>query len=169
MGGPDKFLNAFRAIAHTAAGIWLGGIIVIAIVAQATFSEMRNSGVERPNAVAGQVMARNFGRFNVVQISCAAALLLWQGAELALRRRGPREWFRFSLIVVATGLLAYHVVVLTPKIVDFQPLLAQPDAEEAIRAAFQEFHRTAVRVSQALLVIVATITIEMALPLSRRT
>ncbi|HKQ50046.1 MAG TPA: DUF4149 domain-containing protein [Phycisphaerae bacterium] len=161
-------MNVIRALAHTAAGIWLGGIIVIAIVAQTTFSEMRNSGVERPNAVAGQVMARNFGRFNVVQISCAAALLLWQGAALAHRRQGPRDWFRISLIVLATGLLAYHVALLTPKIVDFQPLLARPDAEEAIRAAFQEFHRTAVRVSQALLVVVAAITIEMALPLARR-
>lgn len=168
MGGPDKFLNAFRALAHTAAGIWLGGILVIAIVAQTTFGVMRTTGVEKPDMIAGQVMARNFGRFDVVQICCAATLLMWQTVSLAFRRRGPREWLRLSLIAAAAGLLAYQVTVLTPKIVNLQPLLAQADAEEAVRAVFRDFHQTAVRLSQALFVIVAAVMIEMSFPLSRR-
>jgi hypothetical protein len=168
MGGPDKFLNAFRALAHTAAGIWLGGIIAIAIVAQTTFGVIRTTGVEKPDMIAGQVMARNFGRLDVVQICCAATLLMWQTVSLAFRRRGARDWLRLSLICAAAGLLAYQVAVLTPKIVNLQPLLAQENAEEAVRSVFQDFHRSAVRVSQTLLVIVAAVMIEMALPLQRR-
>lgn len=158
------FMNLLRALAQTAAGVWLGGIIVIAIVAQTTFGVMRTTDIEKPDAIAGQVMARNFGRFDVVQICCALTLLTWQLASLATQNRGPRNWLRFGLIVIAAGLLTYNVAVLTPKIIDMQPLLAQPDVETAVHAAFQDFHNSAVRVSQAMLFIVLFITIEMAWP-----
>lgn len=165
MGGPDMLMNLFRALAHTAAGVWLGGIIVIAIVAQTTFSVMRTTNVDKPNAIAGEVMARNFSRFDIVQICCAATLLAWQVVSLAAQNRGPRDWMRFTLIAVAGGLLAYNVAVLTPKIIEIQPLLARADSEEAIHAAFHDFHHTAVRVSQAMLFVILYITIEMAWPI----
>ncbi len=158
------FMNLFRALAHTAGGVWLGGIIVVAIVAQTTFGVMRTTDVEKPDAIAGQVMAKNFGRFDVVQICCAATLLSWQVVSLATQNRSPRSWLRFGLIVIAGGLLTYNVAVLTPKIIDMQPLLARPDAEKAIRAAFQDFHNTAVRVSQTMLFVLLFITIEMGWP-----
>src|SRR5262245_32536082 len=118
MGGPHKLLILFRALAHTAAGIWLGGIIVIAIVAQTTFGVMRTTDVEKPDSVAGQVMARNFGRFNVVQSTCAAILVTWQIVSLGFCGRSVREWLRLSIIVAAAGLLAYEVAVVSPKIVN---------------------------------------------------
>ena len=164
MGKSNRIMNVFRAVAHTTTGIWLGGIIVIAIVAQTTFGEMRKTGVDTPNAVAGQVMARNFIRFEVVQVCCAATLLAWQVASLIAGHRSVRDWLRVVCIAGAAALLVYHGLVLTPKIADLQPILAQPDADAAIRTVFAKFHTTAVRVSQAMLFLLACIMIEMALP-----
>lgn len=149
-----------RAIAATAGGIWLGGMILIAIVAQTTFSEMRHTGIAQPNAVAGRVMARNFARFDTVQIACAGVLLAGQALLLTIDRRSARVWARLALTVAACALLGYSVGVLTPGIVDLQSSVAESDA--AAKAVFDRFHATAVRIAKANLLIVFVVSLDLA-------
>ena len=59
-------MKLFQAIATTAGGVWLGGMVLMAIVASTTFGVMRTTGVEHPDSIAGQVMAKNFARFDTV-------------------------------------------------------------------------------------------------------
>lgn len=158
------FMSLFRAIAQAAAGVWLGGMILIAIVAQTTFGVMRTTGVDRPNAVAGQVMARNFLRFDRVQLVCVCVLVAWQAAALILRPPAARDVVRSLLIVAAAGLFLYSSQTLTPRILDLQPVMAAADPDAAMTERFDEFHETAVRIAQVNLVLVLFITIEMALP-----
>lgn len=156
-------LRTLRALAHTAAGVWLGGMVMLAIVAPTTFGVMRTTGVDNPNAIAGQVMAKNFVRFDKVQMSCAAVLLIWTATTI-LRKPDTRDWVRAALTAAAAGLMLYSTWMLTPQILDLQPILAGPDPDTAMRAAFDQFHATSVRISQALLALLVIVNLEMALP-----
>lgn len=158
------FMTIVRAIAQTAAGIWLGAIVMMAIVAPTTFSVMRTVDVDRPNTIAGKVMAKNFFRFDKVQIACAAVIVAWQLASLSMGRRTTRDKVRTGIIVVASGLMLYSAMVMTPKIANMQADIASPDAEAAVKAAFDAFHATAVRIVQAVMVLVLILNIEMAMP-----
>jgi len=161
-------VSLLRAIGAVAAGVWLGGIIVIAIVAQTTFRVMPTTGVAQPNAVAGQVMARTFGRFDVVQMICCGLLLATQIAFVCLVGGMARDWLRLAILLGAAGLLAYNVFVLTPKITNLQPLLQASDPEAAIKTVFAGFHDTAVRNSKILLVMVLALAVELASPRGTR-
>lgn len=161
-------MNLLRAVACTAAGVWLGAIIVIAIVAQTTFAVMPTTGVDRPNTVAGQVMARNFARFDSVQVACGGILALWQALELAAGRRARRDLARAVLIIAASVTMLVGVFVMTPKITNLQPLMSAADSESAVKTAFADFHRTAVRLSQATMFLVLVIALEMAWPRQQR-
>lgn len=161
--------TVFRAIAIVAGGVWLGGMIVIgAIVAPTTFGVMRTLDVDHPNALAGQIMARNFARFDNVQLTCAAILLAWQILHMIAGGKTRRDWFRLALIVAAAGLLAYSVGVITPRILDLQPALTAADPEAAMRAHFDEIHNSAVRVAQAILFCVFVVVMEMTIPMNAR-
>lgn len=155
-------MRLVRALSHTAAGIWLGGLVVLAIVAPTTFSVMRETGVDQPNAIAGQVMAKNFLRFDLVQLICGIVLLGGLLMLLAIGPRRMRDWLRIAAAGAAVLLMLYSTMVMTPQILNLQPLLAEPDADAAVRAAFEAFHSTAVRVSQALLLLLLLINLEMA-------
>lgn len=155
-------LDLLRALAAAAAGVWLGGMIVIAVVAQTTFSEMRGIGVDRPDWIAGQVMARNFAKFDTIQMVCAALLLTWQAVVLVAGERGTSQWLRLAAILLASGLLVYSVTVLTPKILYLQSWAGQPEADAKARLLFDDFHRSAVRVSMMNLVLVTAILFSLA-------
>ncbi len=160
--------TVLRAIAIIAGGVWIGGLVVLgAIVAPTTFRVMRTLDVENPNALAGQIMAKNFARFDYVQIACAVALLGWQIVHMVSGGNGRRDWFRFALIIAAVGLLAYSVGVITPEILDMQPLLRSADPDAAVRAHFDAIHGTSVRVAQAMLFCVFVTVMEMTIPLKR--
>lgn len=149
--------SILRAIAIAAAGVWLGGMILIAIVAQTTFQTMRTTGVEHPDAVAGQIMAKNFTRFDKVQMACASVLFGSQLLQLAAGRRTWMDWFRFGLTLAAACVLAYSGAVLTPKIAGLQSAVAGADADAAVRAVFDDFHESAVRLSKINLCLVAVL------------
>lgn len=153
-----------RAIAQTAAGIWLGAIVMMAIVAPTTFSVMRTVDVDRPNTIAGKVMAKNFSRFDKVQISCAAVIIAWQLASLSMGRRTTRDKMRMGIILVAAGLMLYSAMVMTPSITFRQADLAVGAPDSAVKAAFDAFHAAAVRIAQAVMVLVLILNIEMAMP-----
>lgn len=157
------FMTIVRAIAQTAAGIWLGAIVMMAIVAPTTFSVMRTVEVDRPNTIAGKVMAKNFSRFDKVQIACASVIAIWQIASLLMGRRTTRDKVRTGVILGAAGLMLYSATVMTPKIANMQADISAPDAEAAVKAAFDAFHATAVRVAQAVMVLVLILNIEMAM------
>ena len=157
-------MKLFQAIATTAGGVWLGGMVLMAIVASTTFGVMRTTGVEHPDSIAGQVMAKNFARFDTVQMTCAGVLVAWQIVHMAFGGRHGRDWLRLGLIVAAAGLLAYSVRVLTPQITDLQPALQSADPDVAMKAAFDKFHSTAVRISKINLILLLVIVVEMALP-----
>ena len=157
-----------RAIAQTSAGIWLGAIVMMAIVAPTTFSVMRTVNVDRPNEIAGKVMAKNFSRFDKVQIACAAVIIAWQCASLSMGRRKTRDKVRTGMIVAAAVLMLYSAMVMTPKIANMQSDIAAPDTEAAVKAAFDAFHATAVRITQAVMVLVLILNIEMAMPQHER-
>lgn len=152
----------FQALACAAAGIWLGGMILMAIVAQTTFSVIRTTDVERPNAVAGRVMATNFKRFDVVQIVCAATVAAWAMSRLLRRTRRRRDGIRAGLVIAACGILAYNAGVMTPRIESMQGDVAGADADARVKAAFDSYHATAVRLAQANLMLVLALTLEIA-------
>lgn len=157
-------MKVFRAIAHTAAGIWLGAIVMMAIVAPTTFSTMRTIGVEQPNTIAGKVMAKNFSRFDKVQMACGGVLVAWQLASLAQGRRNSRDLARTLILALAVALMLYSAMVMTPQIANMQADITAPDAEAAVKAAFDSFHTTAVRIAQIVMVLVLALNLEMSLP-----
>jgi len=160
-------MNVARAVAAAAAAVWLGTLLIMgAVVAPTTFGMMRESGIANPNTVAGQIMAKNFAKADRIELACAAVVLAWQIVSMLIGPRARRDGFRLILIIAAAGLVLY-LATLTPKIADFQPALAsaRPDAE--VRAVFQHFHKTAVRVAQIELFLVLVLVMEMALPARR--
>lgn len=157
-------MRAFRMLATTAAGVWLGGMILMPFVAAITFGEMRETGVAQPDSIAGQVMARNFQRFDRIQLICAGVLLAWQIAHLATAGRRMGDWLRLLLILMASGLLVYGVFVVTPRILSPQPEVARPDGELAAKAVFGDFHAAAVRIAKINLALVAAIALSLAWP-----
>ncbi|MFQ5422970.1 MAG: DUF4149 domain-containing protein [Phycisphaerae bacterium] len=162
-------LNVVRAVAAAAAAVWLGTLLIMgAVVAPTTFGMMRESGIANPNTVAGHIMAKNFAKADRIELACAAVVVAWQIVSMLIGPRARRDWFRLILIVVAAALVLY-LATLTPKIADFQPALssARPDVE--VRAAFQQFHKAAVRVAQVELFLVLVLVMEMALPTRRAT
>jgi len=152
----------FQALACAAAGTWLGGMILIAIVAQTTFSVMRTTGVSQPNAIAGRVMASNFKRFDKVQIVCAVPVVAWAMARVMSRTQRRRDWIRVALVAAACAILAYNAGVMTPRIESMQGDVAGADADAKVKAAFDSYHATAVRLAQANLVIVLALALEIA-------
>ncbi|MBX3395101.1 MAG: DUF4149 domain-containing protein [Phycisphaerae bacterium] len=161
MGGTELARGIMRSFATTAAGAWLGGMILIAIVAQTTFSEMRATGVEQPNAIAGRVMAKNFVRFDTVQWVLAGTLVVAQIGRIALGERSGVEWLRMVLCLGATGVLAYGALYLTPQIVNMQATAAAPDPDAAVRSIFESFHQTSVRLAKLNLVVVFAIVLSL--------
>ena len=164
MGGPDMLIKAMRALAMTAAGAWLGGLTLIAVVAQSTFVTMRTTGVARPDAISGQVMAPTFVRFEWMQGIFAGTILLWASSRLFSASRTRRDLVRMGMIVAAAGLLGYASQVLTPKIVQLQPLLRSQTPEGEIKKQFDEFHSASVQSSMILIVLVLALCLEMAWP-----
>lgn len=151
-----------RSFATTAAGVWLGAMILIAIVAQTTFSEMRQTGVSQPNAVAGRIMAKNFSKFDRIQWVCAALLVGSQVGRIALGERSKAEWVRLALMAGAASLFLYSAMELTPQIVNLQSEVAGVDAEAAAKAAFDSFHESSVRIAKINLVLVLAIVLSLA-------
>ncbi len=157
-----------RTLATAAGGVWLGGMVVIAVVASTTFGVMRTTDVPHPNTIAGKVMAKNFERFDRVQLVCGGVLGVWQLAALLTGQRHKRDIVRATLIAVAIALMLVSVLHMTPKIVALQPTLITGESDAAVKAAFDDFHQTAVRLSQASLLVVLTIVLEMAWPQGKK-
>ena len=57
--------------------------------------------------------------------------------------------------------------VITPEILDMQPLLRSADPDAAVRAHFDAIHGTSVRVAQAMLFCVFVTVMEMTIPMKR--
>ena len=158
----SKLLHALGTLA---AGVWLGAMVLIAVVAQTTFETMRTLGVSSPDALAGKIMAANFTRYDKVQGVCAAVLFVTQIIAPLLRLRfSVRDRFRLSAILAACILFAYGALVLTPQIKQLQGPLDTSGTEDGIRAVFDQFHKSAVMLSKLNLALLALIVIEMAWP-----
>jgi len=158
----SKLLHALGTLA---AGVWLGAMVLIAVVAQTTFETMRTLGVSGPDALAGKIMAANFTRYDKVQGICAAVLLVTQIVAPVLRLRfSGRDRIRISFIIGACILYAYSALVLTPQIKQLQGPVDPSGVEDGIRAVFEQFHKSAVMLSKINLVLLALIVLEMAWP-----
>lgn len=154
-----------HALGTMAAGVWLGAMILIAVVAQTTFETMRTLGVASPDALAGKIMAANFTRYDKVQLICASVLLVSQLLAPILRLRfSVRDRLRLSAIIAACVIFAYGAFVLTPQIKQLQGPIDPSGADDGIRAVFDQFHKSAVMLSKLNLVILALIVLEMAWP-----
>lgn len=154
-----------HAIGTMAAGVWLGAMILIAVVAQTTFQTTRTLGVATPDALAGKIMAANFTRYDKVQGICAAVLVVTQIAAPILRLRfAPRDRFRLGAIFMACIFFVYGAMVLTPQIKQLQGPIDSSGVDDAIRATFDQFHKSAVMLSKINLAILALIMLEMAWP-----
>ncbi|MEK6643434.1 MAG: DUF4149 domain-containing protein [Planctomycetota bacterium] len=157
-------LRLLRTLATAAAGVWLGGMIVIAIVASTTFGVMRTTDVARPNTIAGQVKAKNFARFDRVQLVCGGLLASWQVASFLSGQRSRRDVMRSVLIALAVTQMLVSALHMTPKIASMQPALGAADSEVVVKAAFDDFHKSAVLLSQATMLIVLAVLLEMTWP-----
>ena len=158
----NKLLHALGTMA---AGVWLGAMILIAVVAQTTFQTARTLGIASPDALAGKIMAANFTRYDKVQGICAAVLVVTQIVAPILRLRfSPRDRFRLCAIFAACIFFVYGAMVLTPQIQQLQGPIDSSGVDDAIRATFDQFHKSAVMLSKINLVILALIVLEMAWP-----
>lgn len=143
-------------LATLAAGVWLGGMILVAIAAQSTFVVLNaEDHIAQPNAVAGRVMAPTFSKFDKVQLICAAVLLFGTGVSAVLARRKLGPVLRLIAVGVATGFLIYSVQFLSPQILDMQSDIAGAKTDSEIRAAFDQFHDSAVMISKINLALVS--------------
>ena len=158
----SKFLHALGTLS---AGVWLGAMVLIAVVAQTTFETTRTLGVASPEALAGKIMAANFTRYDKVQGICAAVLLVTQLiAPITRLRFSARDRIRIGFILGACILFAYSALVLTPQIKQLQGPIDSSGAEDGIRAVFDQFHKSAVLLSKINLILLAVIVLEMAWP-----
>lgn len=154
-----------HALGTMAAGAWLGAMILIAVVAQTTFETMRTLGVAGPDELAGKIMAANFTRYDKVQGICAVVLVVTQIVAPILRLRfSPRDRVRLGAIFAACIFFAYGAMVLTPQIKQLQGPIDSSGVDDAIKATFDQFHKSAVMLSKINLVILALIVLEMAWP-----
>ncbi len=149
-----RFLHTLSIIA---AGIWLGGMIVIALVAMNTFRTMRTIYVANPDAAAGQIMAGNFEYFDTVQLACAAVLVIGTGISALVSRRKFGPLTRLILSLIATGALIYSVQFITPKIEAMQHTVATADAESQVKQTFDEIHESAVMISKLNLALIGLV------------
>ena len=162
----------FHALGALAAGVWLGAMVLIAVVAQTTFETMRTLGVAGPDVLSGKIMAANFSRYDKVQGICAGVLIVTQLLTPIMRLRfSMRDRLRLSAIFAACVLFGYGAFVLTPQLTELQGPIDPSGAEDGIRDVFDQFHKSAVMLSKLNLALLALIVLEMAWPQSetRRT
>jgi hypothetical protein len=67
-----------------------------------------------------------------------------------------------GLLVAVCGILAYNAGIMTPRIESMQGDVAEADADARIKAAFDSYHATSVRLAQANLMLVLALTLEIA-------
>lgn len=149
-----RFLHTLSIIA---AGVWLGGMILMIFVAMNTFQIMRTIDVEYPNAAAGRIMAVNFGHLDMIQLICAAILVIGTGISALVSRRKFGPLTRLVLSLIATGALIYSVQFITPKIEAMQHKVATADAESQAKKTFDEFHDSAVMISKLNLALISLV------------
>jgi len=87
-----------------ASGIWIGGIVCVAVFAQSTFKVL---GPEQ-RELAGTVTSRMFVIFGWIQLVCAATGLLGAFLIYIRARRGMVIAMFFALALAAVGAIAYH-------------------------------------------------------------
>ena len=154
-----RFLHTLCTIA---AGVWLGGMILIAMVAMNTFRVMRSLDVASPDAFAGRIMAENFASFDKVQLICAAVLLAGLGLTALIVRWRAATVVRLCLAIAATGVLVYSVQFLTPRITALQADVAAAQSDSEVRRIFEEFHASAVTLSRINLALLSVLLVSLA-------
>lgn len=87
-----------------AAGLWIGGIVCIAIFAQSTFKVLGPDQRE----LAGTVTSRMFVLFGWIQLICAATGLLGAFLIYTTTRRAIVVTLFFAIAIAAVGALGYH-------------------------------------------------------------
>ncbi|MBL8757761.1 MAG: hypothetical protein JNK35_04945 [Phycisphaerae bacterium] len=161
--------RALHAIHVTALGLWSGSLLMTAAMAAVTFPTMKSLAPMLPGyagytgdhwmIAAGKVANTAFAISDGVQFVCAmlaAGSLLVAAVFAGLNWRRPGVVVRAVIMGSALGVLAYHLLVLSPRMaVNLRQywLLAEAgktsDAE-AVRAAFTADHPTASTVMATL-------------------
>lgn len=152
----------FHMLCTLAAGVWLGGMVLIGpFVAKNTFQIMPTIVAEHPSAAAGRIMAKNFSDFDTIQLVCAGVLIVGLGvlAVTARRKFGPVT--RLLMALVASGTLIYSVQFLTPKITSMQDVVATAENESDIKKTFDDFHESAVTIAKINLTLVAIVLLSL--------
>lgn len=150
-----------HSLAIVAAGVWLGGMIMIALVAANTFHTMNMIEVAHPSAAAGRIMAGNFGHFDTLQLACAGILVVGCGVGVLASRRKFGPLTRLILSLIATGAMLYSVQFLTPKLESLQHTVATADAESQAKKTFDEFHDSAVMISKINLALIGIVALSL--------
>jgi len=92
-------------LAMLAAGVWVGGIVCVAVFAQSTFKVL---GPEQ-RELAGTVTSRMFVLFGWIQLTCAALGLLGAFLMYVGGRRGSAAVVFGLLAAAAIGAVAYNM------------------------------------------------------------
>lgn len=111
MRAASTVAKASASIAVLAAALWLGGTLALgAVTAPVIFGSL-------PAPSSGDVMTIIFRRFDKVAMGCAAIVLLAEVLRAAARERIARlDFGRVGMALIATGLLAWQALVLSPRI-----------------------------------------------------
>ncbi|MEZ0266146.1 MAG: DUF4149 domain-containing protein [Phycisphaerae bacterium] len=91
-------------LAMLAAGIWVGGILCVAVFAQSTFKVLADQ-----RDVAGTVTSQMFVRFGWIQLTCAALGLLGAFLMYVGGRRGSAMVVFGLLAAASIGAVAYNM------------------------------------------------------------
>lgn len=158
-----------HALHLTALGVWSGSLLMTAATAAITFPTMKSLAPALPGyagytgdhwmIAAGKVANTAFAISDGVQFVCAiiaAGSLLISAVFAGLDWRRPGVVVRAIIMGSALGVLAYHLLVLAPRMaVNLRQYWSLAEAgrsaeAEAIRAAFTADHPTATAVMATL-------------------
>ena len=109
--GCERALVASTSIAVLAGGVWLGGMLTLGAIAAPVVFGM----LAAPSS--GDVMTTVFRRFDKVALSCAGIIVVAEVVRAMVRKRvGKLDVARIASVLIATGLLVWQAMVLSPTI-----------------------------------------------------
>jgi hypothetical protein len=155
---------------------WFGGVLFVALSAPVIFRTIRQSNPILPNVLsvnlenqhgsllAGDIVGNLLRMLSLVQLSCAAVILLMLIAQWKVMDLGPRHVgygiIRSALFVAALVMVFYDRRYVWPKAWKYRQEYIdhadEPEVANAAKELFDRYHRESVRV---LVIVIALLSL----------
>jgi uncharacterized membrane protein len=146
-GNYNDGMLAVRYLALAALAVWLGGMVVLAlIVAPATFRVLQDADPSGGRVIAGALFGELLSRFDLLAYTCGGVVLV---ALFAMKFLGPPPAafvLRATIVAAMLGIAVYSGLSVSREIARIQAAVAMPvdelSAADPRRARFAALHRT---------------------------